>query len=216
MPKSLITLEYIKMLGRPVFTTREIADLSGKSPSNVTQSLNYLERHNIIRKIYHGVWVEVTNKLVSPYMLIPYLFKTARVYVSFLSALHLHGIVEQIPQDITLASTSHTKKLKTGVGVFAVHQLSPKFFAGFDWYKGTGSFLIAEPEKAMADCLYLYTKKKNQYGYFPELNLEKSFKINKLKAWLNNIPGEQSKIAAKTKLSDILKATGQPGSGLYI
>src|SRR3989339_640685 len=149
MSKRLIVIEYIKMLGRPVFTTREITDMSGKSASNVTQSLNYLGRHNVIKKLYRGVWAEATGKLISPYVVVPHLFASTRVYVSFLSALHLHGVIEQIPQTITLASISHTKMIKTTIGVFAVHQIAPGFFSGFDWYKGTESFLIAEPEKAL-------------------------------------------------------------------
>lgn len=206
MRQQLIAIEYVKMLNRPVFTTREISDLSGKSTSNVTQSLNYLARHNVVKKLCQGTWAEVTNKLLNPYMLISHLFKSGRVYVSFLSALHLHGIIEQIPQTITLASTAHTKKIKTVVGVFVVHQITPAFFFGFDWYKGTGNFLIAEPEKALADCLYLYTKKKKQYGHFPELNIDKPFRIQKVKEWIEKIPGEKSRIAAKAKLDEIFKS----------
>ena len=156
-----ITIEYIKLLGRQIFTTREISDMSGKSMSAVTQSLGYLGRHNVIEKLYRGVWTEINNKLISPFMIVPHLFKSSRVYVSFLSALHMHGIIEQIPQTITLASILHSRKIKTAIGIFVVHQISPGFFSGFDWYKGSGSFLIAEPEKALADCLYLFTRKKS-------------------------------------------------------
>jgi len=59
-----ITIEYIKLLGRQIFTTREISDMSGKSMSAVTQSLGYLGRHNVIEKLYRGVWTEITNKLM--------------------------------------------------------------------------------------------------------------------------------------------------------
>lgn len=215
MSKQPIIIEYIKKLNRPIFTTREIADLSGKSMSNVTQSLNYLARHNVIKKLYRGVWGEVTSKLISPYMLIPHLFKSTRVYVSFLSALHLHGVIEQIPQTIALASTSHTKKIRTTIGVFSVHQILPEFFSGFDWYKGTESFLIAEPEKALVDCLYLYTKKNKQYGHFPELNLKKPFRIQKVKEWIEKIPDEKSRMVAKAKLNDILSCENTATSGKH-
>ena len=200
-----ITIEYIKLLGRQIFTTREISDMSGKSMSTVTQSLAYLSRHNVIKKVYRGVWTEITNKLINPFMLVPHLFKLSRVYVSFLSALHMHGIIEQIPQSITLASILHSKKIKTAIGTFVVHQISPKFFAGFDWYKGSESFLIAEPEKALADCLYLFTRKKKQYGYFPELNLQKPFSVKKVKKWIKEIPDRKASISAMKKLYEILK-----------
>ena len=171
-------LTYIKKLGKPVFTTFEISALSGKSLSVVTQSLNHLARNGLVLKVCRGVWAEAGNASLNPYAAIPYLFNRQRAYVSFLSALHLYGIIEQIPQAITLASTVHTRTIRTKLGIFSVHRLSPKFFKGFDWYKGEGSFLIAQPEKALVDSLYLSACKKKQFGYFPELHFSKSFSFN--------------------------------------
>jgi len=202
-------IKYIKQLNQPVFTTRDISDISQKTISNVTQSLNFLYRQGVIKKLYRGIWTEVTNKQISPYMIIPYLFKSGRVYVSFLSALHLYGVIEQIPQTITLASMSHTKKIKTALGTFIVHKISPKFFFGFDWYKGTESFFVAEPEKALADCLYLFTRKKKQYGYFPEINLSKPFSIKKTKAYLQKIQDKNARMLAQSKLKEILAQQGK-------
>jgi predicted transcriptional regulator of viral defense system len=116
---------FITKLGRPVFTTHELVTLSGKSRPTVTQCLTRLVKQGLLIKIYRGVWAEPGQKSLSPFEIIPYLFPRQRVYVSFISALHLHGIVEQIPQVITLASLSHTKILRTKAGVFSVHQISP-------------------------------------------------------------------------------------------
>ena len=204
MPKSTTIIKSIKQIKRPVFTTREISDISGKSLSTVTQSLNYLKKNSVVMKLYRGIWAEVTNKLISPYLLIPYFFKSNRAYVSFLSALHLQGIIEQIPQTITLASTSHSRTIKTAIGVFIVHQISPAFFSGFDWYKNSESFLIAEPEKALIDCLYLFTRKKKQYGYFPELNLNKPFNTQKAREWIKIIRDKNVRVLVESKFNEIL------------
>ncbi|MFA5779390.1 MAG: hypothetical protein WC947_04575 [Elusimicrobiota bacterium] len=204
MSKNTI-IKYIKQLDSPIFTTRGISDISQKTPSNVTQSLNFLYRQGVVKKLYRGIWTEITHKQISPFMLIPHLFKSNRVYVSFLSALHLHGMIEQIPQTMTLASTTHTRKIKTAVGTFIVHQISPGYFFGFDWYKKTESFLIAEPEKALADCLYLFTRKKKQYGYFPELNLKKPFSIKKTEAYIQRIPDKNVRMLAQSRLKEIIK-----------
>ena len=118
MPRQPI-LTFIKQLHRPVFTTYELATLSGKSLSATTQALNFLEREGLISRIYRGIWVEVGNERLSPYVVIPFLLSRHRAYVSFISALHLHGIIEQIPQVITLASTIHTKIIGIkGQGIF--------------------------------------------------------------------------------------------------
>ena len=195
-------LVYIKQLKRPIFTTHELVSLSGKSSSAVTQALNYLVKQGLLIKVYRGVWVEVDQK-ISPYSVAPFLKPKSRVYVSFLSALHLYGIVEQIPQVITLASTAHSASLRTALGVFHLHRITPDFFAGFDWYRGEGNFLIAEPEKALVDCLYLSAHKKRQYGFFPELRLKRTLNFTKVNDWVKRIPSPRIRLAVKKKLEGI-------------
>ncbi|MCL5987249.1 MAG: hypothetical protein M1371_11915 [Actinobacteria bacterium] len=202
MPKvSLLT--YAKQLKRPVFTTRELAMLSGGSLSSTNQTLNLLERKRLVFKIARGIWAETGDERLSPYAVIPFLLPRHRVYVSFISALHLYGIIEQIPQIITLASTVHTKKIYTKIGTFIIHQISPLLFDGFDWYRDSGNFLIAEPEKALIDSLYLSARKKKQFRYFPELYFPKSFSFNKAEKWAEKIPDLRIKSYVKKKLKEI-------------
>ncbi len=194
---------FVKKLGRPVFTTHELVTISGKSRPTVTQCLTRLAEQGLLTKIYRGVWAEPGQKPLSPFEIIPYLFPRQRVYVSFISALHLHGIVEQIPQVITLASLSHTRTLRTKAGVFSVHQIAPTFFDGFDWYKGEGSFLIAEPEKALVDSLYLSSRKKKQFGYFPELHFPTTFSFKKAQHWVECIPEKKIRLYILQKLETL-------------
>lgn len=187
-------MTFIRKAGRPVFTTHELTALSGKSPSTIVQSLNHLVEQGLLVKIYRGVWAELRLRPISPFEVIACLFPLQRVYVSFITALHLKGIVEQIPQVITLASTSHTRILRTQAGVFSVHQIAPAFFGGFDWYNGEGSFLIAEPEKALIDSLYLSSRKKKQFGYFPELDFSPEFSFEKAAQWADRIADKRIRL----------------------
>ena len=134
----------------------------------------------------------------------PFLFPKHRAYLSFISALHLYGIIEQIPQVVTLASTSHTKIIRTKIATFSIHRITPLFFDGFNWYKGTGSFLIAEPEKALIDTLYLSSCKKKQFRYFPELYFPKSFSFRKAKEWADKIPNSKIRSYVQKKLETLL------------
>jgi len=202
----LSILKFIKELRQPVFTTQEIAHFSGKSLSATTQGLNFLQKQGVIFKIHRGIWAEVRNKLLSPYSVIAFLLSGQRAYVSFISALHLYGIIEQIPQVITLASMKHTKIIHTKIAAFSIHQIAPSFFKGFKWYKEQGDFLIAEPEKALVDCLYLSVHKKRQFGYFPELNFSKTFSFRKAKEWVRIIPNVKVRISVRRKLDKILRA----------
>ena len=186
MPQDAL-IKYIKQLKREAFTTRELASFSGKSVSLVNQGLEYLKSQGAVVKIYRGVWAEVTAKSLSPFSVAPFLFSGRQVYVSFISALHLHGIIEQIPQTVTVASLGHSRTLRTQAGTFVVHHLAPDFFKGFDWYKGSGDFLIAEPEKALVDCLYLSGRKGKRFAHFPELHFGPNFSFKKCLVWARDI-----------------------------
>lgn len=192
-------LIFIKKLHRPVFTTHELSSLSGKSLSVTTQALNFLQKQGLLFKIYRGIWAETGNERLSPYIVVPFLLPRHRAYVSFISALHLYGIIEQIPQVITLASTAHTRTIRTKTGTFSIHRIAPSFFDGFAWYKGPGSFLIAEPEKALIDCLYLSACKKKQFSYFPELHFPKNFSFKKAGEWVKKIPNSKIRLSAQRK-----------------
>ena len=194
---------FIKQLKRPIFTTYELAAISGKSLSATTQALNFLRKQGLIFKVYRGIWAETDNKGLSSYKVIPYLFPRHRAYVSLISALHLYGIIEQIPQIVTLISTAHTKLIHTKVGTFSIHKMTPLFFDGFDWYKGTGSFLIAEPEKALIDSLYISACKKKQFSHFPESRFPKTFSFNKAKKWAKKIPDSKISSYVQKKLAQI-------------
>jgi predicted transcriptional regulator of viral defense system len=196
-------MKFIKQLRRPVFTSRELAASSGKSPSTTTQALNYLARQGLVLKVYRGIWIETGNNRISQYSIIPFLFSRQRAYVSFISALHLHGIIEQIPQVVTLASTGHSKIIRTKLGDFSVHQITPKYFKGFDWYREDGTFLIAEPEKALADALYLSAHKKKQFRHFPELNPPKTFRFDKVRSWIADIPSLKTRRSVEKRWEDL-------------
>ena len=195
-------LSAIKKLKRSIFTTREASACAGGSMSNTIQALNHLAKEEVVIKITRGVWgLDMGGGRFSQYSVIPFLLPRSRVYVSFLSALHLHGIIEQIPQSIMLASTGHTKTVRTKLGTFFFHKISPGFFKGFGWYKGVGEFLIAEPEKALIDCFYLSARKKKQFGHFPELSFPKSFSFKKARGWAEEIPDKRLRASVLEKLS---------------
>jgi len=193
-------LTTIQQLRNPVFTTFELIALSGKSASVVTQGLNNLLKTGFLSKIYRGVWMRTGSGRVSLYTIVPYLFPRQRAYVSFISALHLHGIIEQIPQVVTVASLAHTRTVRTAIGTFAVHRITPALFSGFSWYKEEGSFLIAEPEKALVDSLYLSACRKRQFGHFPELHFSKQFDFKKAYGWAVRIPNVRVRAYVKLKL----------------
>jgi predicted transcriptional regulator of viral defense system len=184
-------IKFVRKLRRPVFTTRELSALAGKSLSTTSQGLRYLTEQGILIKIRRGLWAEADGDRLSAYSLVSFLVPGHRAYVSFLSALHLHGIIEQTPQVNTIASTAHSRTIRTPLGTFRIHQISPGMFAGFDWNGPDRAFLLASAEKALVDSLYLSAHRKKQYGNFSELEFPGSFSFAKAGQWARRIRAQR-------------------------
>jgi len=177
----------IRATGSSVFTTRQIAALRGGSLSATSQALARMEQRGLVKKVTRGVWCIPDDPRFSPYSLVPLLSGGHRAYVSLISALHLHGLIEQIPAIVFAVTTGHTRVRKTSVGSYSYHRIHPQFFAGFDWYGKRQDFLVATPEKALVDSLYLSSRKGKRFRFFPEINLGAGFNFNRAGEWAERI-----------------------------
>jgi len=204
MKSKMDIVQAVHKIGRLAFTTREIAGLTGTSLASASQGLGRLEDKGIIRRILQGLWGFVDDPRFSPFLVIPFLSPTHRAYLSFISALHSHGVISQIPQVITVASTAHSKLVKTPVGTFEIHQIAPNFFTGFDWH-ASGNYLIASPEKALADCLYLASRKKRGFAHFPELDLG-LLSRRRTEGWVRQIRDARIRTSAITRLRALFES----------
>jgi predicted transcriptional regulator of viral defense system len=194
-------LAAIRRFGRPVFTTRELAALSGSSLSSASQGLERLASKGLVVGVKRGLWADQSSGRISAWAAVPYLVPGRRAYVSFLSALHFHGIIEQIPQTITVASTAHSRLIRTALGDFRIHQIAPAFFAGFEATERAGGVLMATPEKALVDCFYLAAHRKGQYSRFPELHFPSSFSFAKAAQWADRIPSARVRAYVRSQVS---------------
>ncbi len=193
----------IRAIGRPVFTTREIALLAGGSLSAVSHSLKRMERQEIVRGVARGLWCDPADPRFTPFLLVPFLAGGHQAYVSFLSALNLHGMIEQIPHNVFCATTGHTRLRRTPVGTFSFHRIHPNFFAGFDWYRGGREFLIATPEKALVDSLYVSSRRGKQFGFFPEIEFKKGFRFDEAQRWVKQIPDQRIRKYVQKRLKSL-------------
>jgi len=196
-------IQAMREINRIIFTTKEIAAIRGASVSTTTQSLARLEKQGILRKILKGLWGVPSDKRFSPLLVIPYLAPHHRSYLSFICALHLHGVISQIPQVITVATTAHSKRVKSSIGTFVIHQIAPEFFDGFEW-NATEEYLVATAEKALADCLYLASRKGRQYAHFPELDLG-HISLRKATAWLRRMRDVRIRKATMSMMKSLLE-----------
>lgn len=169
-----------------IFSTRDFAARKDLSLSAASKSLSRLANKKLLEKITKGVWANTNHPWFNPLSCVPYLLGKEQGYVSFLTALHLHGLLSQIPATIQVATTGHARKLTTPVGLYEFIQLKPALMQeGIVWSDTRLPYLQATPEKALLDALYISTRKSRRFARLPELDLHsRCFNKKKFKALL--------------------------------
>lgn len=156
------------------FTTREYALAAGIGIDAASRQLGRLKRSNTsLQQLTRGIWANTAHPYFSPYACVAKLLGSEQGYVSFLTALHLHGLLSQIPTTIQIATTGHSRSLRTPVGAFEFLQLKPTMFReGIEWRDAAIPYLLARPEKALLDTLYISTRKNRRFARLPEVELD--------------------------------------------
>ena len=114
----------------PVITTAEAAAALRRDSSATTRLLRSLEEAGRARRIRHGVWAIGPDE-PDPFSLVDEITRPFPSYVSFLSALNFHGMIDQIPREIEVASLDRAQHVETSVGSFAIHHLADELFGGW-------------------------------------------------------------------------------------
>jgi predicted transcriptional regulator of viral defense system len=173
-----------------IFTTREFAMRSGVSMSAATKRLARLSGKGQLTKVTKGVWANVSHPYFHPLSCVPYLLGKEQGYVSFLTALHLHEVISQIPKTIQIATTGRGRVLASPVASFEFYQIKPELMRqGAEWSESRLPYLIASAEKALVDTLYLSTRKNRRFARLPELDVTHSrFRQREFKRLLTELP----------------------------
>ncbi len=118
-------------------------------------------------------------------------------YVSLESALSYHRVIPETVYEVTSVTPKSTRRFETLGRVFTYHTIKKAAFTGYTLEKQGGfSFLIAEPEKAFVDILYL----RMLDGKKPIRRFKKE-KINEVKAV------RYAKLFGNAKIVGIVKRT---------
>ena len=146
----LATYATLERLG-PVVSTAEAAAALRMSVSSASRLLSGLAQEGHAVRLRSGLW-SVGLGAPDPFMLPPELTRPHPSYVSFESALAYHGMIDQLPREVSIASLDRARRIATSVGVFAVHHLPPALFGG---WQETPRGRVAGPEKALFDIAYV-------------------------------------------------------------
>lgn len=192
----------LRRLGVPVVETADAAAALGQSTAAASMTLSRLVASGLVTAVRHGTWW--IDGAVDPYRLPDYLTAPLPSYVSLQTALHVHGLIEQIPEVIYVVSLARSQRVTTRVASFSVHHVAPEVFGGF--VESTAGVKLATAEKALFDVAYLSAGRSRLFTSLPELELPRGFDRRALERWIARIPSERSRTLTSRKLDDFLRA----------
>ena len=173
-----------------IFTTRDYANYSRASMSAASKRLLRLADKKLLTRMTKGLWANTSHPHFHPTACVPYLLGKEQGYVSFLTALHLHGLIAQIPKTVQIATTGHARTLDSPVGRYEFLQLKPGLMKqGTQWSESHLPYLIATAEKALIDTLYLSTRKNRRFARLPEVDIaQTAFRKREFERLLKQLP----------------------------
>ncbi|MDH4125534.1 MAG: hypothetical protein OEW64_06490 [Gammaproteobacteria bacterium] len=172
-----------------VFTTRDYAATGNASLSSASRRLQRLSGRETVTRVTKGVWANTAHPHFHPLACVPYLLGKEQGYVSFLTALHLHGVLSQIPRAYQVATTGRPRVLDSPVGRFEFLRIKPELMSdGVAWSDTYQPYLIASAEKALLDTLYIATRKNRRFASLPELDLNNGFRRREFERLLLTLP----------------------------
>ena len=155
-----------------IFTTRDYANHQKLSISAASKKLARLRKNKLLTHVTKGVWANTSHPYFHPASCVPYLLNNESGYVSFLTALHFHGLLSQIPKTIQVATTGHSRTLDSAVAYYEFIQIKPELMQKhLTWSETQLPYLLATAEKALLDVLYISTRKNRRFIRLPELTL---------------------------------------------
>jgi predicted transcriptional regulator of viral defense system len=137
-----------------VFTTKTLRDMLG---SKVSQSaffsmLTRLTSRNILRKLERDKYMLAGGR-AHDFSIANFLYEPS--YVSLEAALNFHGVLSQFPYEVASMTTRKPVTKTVDEKTYRYARIKKTLFWGYEFIQG---FLIAQPEKALLDLLYLTSK----------------------------------------------------------
>ena len=175
---------------------------------NVNQVLLWeknFDRNNLTRWCRKGLLIKLRNQYYAfaEYRQVPGYsrYVANRIYqpsyISLHSALSFYGMIPEEVVQLTSVTTLKTAKFVNDFGTFHYHNVKTSLFFGYEiktMQNGRG-VLLATPEKALLDLLYLNPFYRTEQD-MAELRLDEYFMLNELN--MERLNGYLSRIKSKT------------------
>lgn len=197
----LTAYQKLKQL-EPTFLTKEAAAVLGISANHAAIILFRLSAQNTVIHLARGKWAY--SHSVDPLLLPNILAQPMMAYISLYSALYYHGMIDQIPTTVFAISNGKTKVFQTPLGKISLHSMNSFLFTGYEIY-GKNALLIATPEKALFDTLYLMPAKSHLFKRLTEIEIPTSFQFSLFKKWLKHVKNKSRRILIENSIDRLMK-----------
>ena len=187
----------------PAFETGDAAARLGLANAHASTLLARLASARQVVRLRRGLWA-FPNR-VDPLTLPGRLTAPLPSYISLQSALYHHGMISQVPAVTYAVSLARTRRYRTPLGVVSIHHVSPGFFFGFA-EAGRQGALIASPEKALVDFLYLAPARSMIFRALPEVELPRGFSVSRARTMTERIEFPRRRTMVARALERVLEA----------
>ena len=142
-----------------------------------------MEKYKLIERLVKGKYI-LSNSNISDFEKAGVILSPS--YISLESALTFYGILPQFTYSITSVTTQKTRKYEIGGKEYEYAKIKKSLFS--DYIK-KDNFLIATPEKALIDLIYLASKKLRKIDLSDlDMSIINWDLFNKLKMFINYKP----------------------------
>lgn len=173
----------LERLGVRTITTADAAATWRVSGMTASKTLARLAAAGLIVRLRRGLWLierSATAELIATDLTAPY-----PSYVSHVSALHAHGIIDQVPAEVhVVAAGAEPRRISTSRGAFRIHRVPPRLFGGFVTVEGVP---LATAEKALFDWAYLSVVSGRPRARLPETDWPAGLRRRELARWVGRI-----------------------------
>jgi predicted transcriptional regulator of viral defense system len=147
----------------PVFSLKDVLKVI---PGLNRIQLDRWEKKGYLKKIKRGFYCFSRQDLTRDFLFFTANRIYAPSYVSLEMALKYYGLIPEEIFQITSVSTKKTAGFETAVGNFSFRSIKPSLFWGYRLVDfGRHKLLLAEPEKAIMDYLYLHPELKTSADF---------------------------------------------------
>ena len=163
--------EFSKKVSNYSYFNTSMLKSYSKNIKTLKNSLSLWERQGKVHQLKKGLYTlndDERRASLPPFLISNILYTPS--YVSLESALSYHGLIPERVSQVTAVSPRKTNRFQNHYGAFHYQTLKKKAFFGYDSVQDNQnlSVLIALPEKAILDKVYLDPLVRMEPDYFLE------------------------------------------------